>query len=184
MRRRPGRHPRAAEIRPRVVLAPATPLLIAAAIAGCGPFGDDGDADAGGGTLSAEQFAHQGDEICAAAQGEVADLQRRPPASRQESVRFADRLIEIFDEEVARLRELDPPEDRRDAFDRYLDARDDAIALLERGREAAVQNDPQGYADAQAEVASGQVERAELARQAGLTACSRPLTGSPGGGSP
>ena len=99
-------------------------------------------------------------------------------------MRFADRLIEIFDEEVARLRALDPPEDRRDAFDRYLDAREDAIALLEQGREAAVQNDPQGYADAQAEVASGQVERAELARQSGLTACSRPLTGSPGGGSP
>jgi hypothetical protein len=134
--------------------------------------------------LSAQQFTHQGDEICAAAQGQVAEVQRHPPASRRDSVRFADRLLEIFDEEVARLRQLDPPEDRSDAFDRYLAARDDAITLLEQGRQAAVENDPQGYADAQAEVASGQVERAELARQVGLTACSRPLTGSPGGGSP
>jgi hypothetical protein len=177
-RRHPRRHPRAAEIRPWAVLATATSLLIAAAIAGCGPFGDDDDADGGGGgTLTAEQFAHQGDEICASSQGQVAEVQRHPPTSRQESVRFAGSLIEIFDEEVARLRELDPPENRQIAFDRYLDAREEAIGLLERGRQAAEENDPRGYADAQAEVASGQVQRAELAREAGLTGCSRPLTG-------
>jgi hypothetical protein len=146
-------------------------------MAGCGPFGDDDDADGGGGTLTAEQFAHQGDEICASSQGQVAEVQRHPPTSRQESVRFAGSLIEIFDEEVARLTELDPPENRQIAFDRYLDAREEAIGLLERGRQAAEENDPRGYADAQAEVASGQVERAELAREAGLTGCSRPLTG-------
>jgi hypothetical protein len=183
-RRNPSRQPRAAEIRPLVVLAPATSLLIAAALAGCGPFGDDEGTGGDGGALSAEQFAHQGDEICASAQGQVAEVQRHPPTSRRASVRFADSLIEIFDDEVARLSQLDPPEDRRDALDRYLDARREAIDMLEEGRRAAVQNDPQGYADAQAEVASGQVERAELGREAGLAGCSHPLAGSPGPGSP
>jgi hypothetical protein len=149
-------------------------LLVAAAITGCGPFGDDGGED---GATGEEDFVARGDEICRDAQERVAEAQRDLPTSRQESVRFAESLIDIFVQEVGELQALDPPEDEQEAFDRYLDAREEAIGLLREGLEAAEENDPQAYADAQAEVAAGQVERAELAQQAGLRECSRPLTG-------
>jgi hypothetical protein len=150
------------------MLAPATPLLAAAALAGCGPLGDDGD-----GPLTEDEFTARGDEICRDAQQRVADVQRDPPTSRRDSISFAARLIELFESEVAELEELEPPAEREPAFERYLEARREAIAVLEEGREAAEDNDPQGYADAQAEVASSQVERSQLAEEAGLSDCSR-----------
>ncbi|HSJ18069.1 MAG TPA: hypothetical protein VK920_08240 [Solirubrobacterales bacterium] len=160
------------------MLAPATPLLAAAALAGCGPFGDDGD---GSEALSEEDLAVRGDEICRAAQERVAELQSDPPAGREDSIRFAEDLIAVFEDEVAQLESLDPPDERAQAFDRYLDARREAIELLEQGRDAAEQNDPQGYADAQAEAAAGQVGRAELAQRAGLSDCSRVARAAPSG---
>ena len=158
------------------MLAPATPLLAAAALAGCGPLGDDGGGD---GPLTEEELGARGDEVCRDAQERVAEVQRDPPTSRQESIRFAEGLIAIFEDEVARLEALEPPDERVEAFDRYLEARREAIELLEQGRDAAQGDDPQGYADAQAEVAAGQVERAELARAAGLSDCSRVAGGAP-----
>jgi hypothetical protein len=157
-----------------LLLAVSTSLAIAGAIAGCGPFGDD---DGGAGRTGADEFASRGDEICRDAQQRVAEVQRDLPTSRQESARFAESLIDIFVQEVGELQALDPPVDEREAFDRYLDAREEAIGFLRDGLEAAERNDPEGYADAQAQVAAGQVERAELAQQAGLRGCSRPLTG-------
>jgi hypothetical protein len=158
----------------RILLAAATVPLAAAAISGCGPFADDGGD--GGGTGEGD-FVTTGDEICRDAQERVAEVQRDLPTSRQESALFAESLIDIFVREVGELQALDPPEDDREAFDRYLDAREEAIGFLRDGLEAAERNDPEAYADAQAEVAAGQVDRAELARQAGLRECSRPLTG-------
>jgi hypothetical protein len=160
----------------RYLPAAATSLLIAAAIAGCGPLGDDEESD-GGGALGGSEFVQRGDEICRSAQQQVAEVQRDPPGTREESARFAESLIAIFEDEVARLEALEPPEDARAAFDRYLDARTEAIGFLRDGLAAAQGNDPEGYADAQADVAAGQVKRSQLARQVGFSDCSRPLTG-------
>jgi regulator of protease activity HflC (stomatin/prohibitin superfamily) len=106
-------------------------------------------------------------------------VQSEPPTDREDSIRFAEELIAVFEDELAELESLQPPEEREQAFDDYLAARREAIDLLEEGRDAAEENDPEGYADAQAEVAAGQVERAELAREAGLSDCSRIAGGVP-----
>jgi hypothetical protein len=172
----PKRNPATAERRLRALLAPATPLLAAAALAGCGPFGDDDD---GGAALTEDEFAARGGEICRAAQEQVAEVQREPPTGREDSIRFAEELIAVFEDELAELESLQSPEEREQAFDDYLTARREAIDLLEEGRNAAEENDPEGYADAQAEVAAGQVERAELAQEAGLSDCSRVAGGVP-----
>lgn len=158
-----------ADGRLRYTLAQAASLLIAATLAGCGSFGDD---DGDNAAPSEDEFVARGDEICRTAQREVAEVQRDPPTSRQESVRFAESLIAIFEDEIAQLAALDPPDDAGAAFDRYLDAREEAIALLEEGRQSAAENDAEGYAEAQAEVAAGQVERAERAQEVGFGECS------------
>ncbi len=156
-------------------------LLTAAALAGCGPFGDD---EGGDGAPSEDEFVAMGDEICRTAQREVADVQRDPPTSRRESVRFAESLIAIFEDEVGQLSALDPPDYVQAPFDRYVDAREEAIAALEEGRQAAEENDAEGYADAQAEVAEGQVERAELAQEVGFGECSAGPLAAPEEGAP
>lgn len=169
---------------PKVLLAPATSLLIAAAIAGCGPFGEGGDGGAGADAPvdapSGEEFVQRGDEICASAQDQVAELRREPPTNPAQSARFTQELIGISEEEVAQLEDLEAPEERQDVFERYLRAREQAIGFLHEGLEAAKSEDAAAYAEAQANVAKGQVERAELAQQVGFRECSGPL----GGGAP
>lgn len=96
-------------------------------------------------------------------------------------MRFAESLIAIFEDEVAQLAALEPTDDARAAFDRYVKAREETIGLLEDGLQAARENDAEGYADAQADAAAGQVERAELAQEAGFSDCSRPLARDAGG---
>ena len=87
---------------PKVLLAPATSLLIAAAIAGCGPFGDGGDGGAGApvDAPSGEEVVQRGDEIGASAQDQVAELRREPPTNPAQSARFTQELIGISEEEV------------------------------------------------------------------------------------
>lgn len=152
----------------------AAALLTAAALAGCGPFGG-GDAD-GTEPLDEQEFVQRGDAICRSAQEQVAELRREPPATPQQSARFTEELIAVFEQEIGELEALEPPADRAAMLDRYLEAREEAIGFLEEGLAAAQRQDAAAYAEAQADVAAGQVERAELARQVGFTECSRPLT--------
>jgi hypothetical protein len=161
-----------------VVARSAAALLTAAALAGCGPFGGE-DAD-GTEPLDEQEFIQRGDEICRSAQDQVAELRRDPPSTPQQSARFTEELIGVFEQEVGELEALEPPPDRAAAFDRYLEAREEAIGFLEEGLAAAEREDAEAYAEAQADVASGQVQRAELAQQVGFTECSRPLTGELG----
>jgi hypothetical protein len=109
----------------RSLLAPAASLLAAAALAGCGPFGDDESDE--------EDFAQRGDEICREARAQFAELQLDLPTTEKQSVRFTQRLIAIFEDELAQLEALEPPADRRAAFKRYLQARRRAIGYIEDG---------------------------------------------------
>ena len=49
--------------------------------------------------------------------------------------------------------------------------------MLEKGLAAAEDEDSEAYAEAQAEIARQQVDRARLAEKVGFSECSRPLTG-------
>lgn len=153
---------------PRSLLAPAASLLAAAALAGCGPFGDDESDE--------REFAHSGDEICREGRAQFAELQRDLPTTEKQSVRFTQRLIAIFEDELAELEALEPPAERRAAFKRYLQARRRAIGYIEDGLAAAKGGNPLAYADAQSAVAADQVKRAKLAERSGFSECSKPLT--------
>jgi hypothetical protein len=158
----------------RSLLAPAASLLAAAALAGCGPSGEDAPDE--------EEFAPSGNEICREARARFAELQRDLPNTEKQTVRFTQRLIAIFEDELAELEALEPPADRRAAYTRYLRARRRAIGYIDDGLAAAQGGNALAYADAQARVANEQVERAELAKQSGLNECSRPVAGGGGPG--
>ena len=149
-----------------------TAISLGAGLAGCG----------GDGELSEEEFLAQGDEICAEGREQYIELQSDPPRNEAETADLTRELIEITEQEIADLRELDAPADLEDPLDEYLEAREEGLDIIRDGLEAAEKGDAEAYADAQAEVAEGQLDRARLAERVGFTECSRPLTEYGGGG--
>jgi hypothetical protein len=166
--------------RPAVAVLGALALLAAivalAAVLGLGPFGDDGDS-----TLSKSQFTAKGDQVCKAAHDKFVELQKTPPNSAEGAAALTQNLIEISENELSQIRALDAPPEVQPALDRYLQAREQGIAELKKGLEAAQDKNARAYADAQAKIAAGQVQRLKLARAVGFSECSRvPVQGATG----
>jgi hypothetical protein len=159
-------------LRPRA-LAIGALIALTALVVGCGPFGGGDDEPTQG------EFVAQGNEICRKGSEQFAELQKQPPRTPKEAADLTRKLIKITKQEISGLRGLDAPSDLQEPLDRYLKAREDGLAVLRKGETAAERQDATGYAQAQAEIAKGQVERAKLARAAGFTDCSRPLGSAP-----
>lgn len=147
-----------------VVIVVALALLL-----DIGPLGED--------ELSRSEFTAAADAICVDAHDEFLGLQREPPRTAREARELTERLSAIARDERDEIAGLDRPADLDPLVERYLEARDEGIEVLEAGGEAAADGDPTAYADRQAEVAGGQAARRQIARRLGLTECSRPLDG-------
>jgi hypothetical protein len=145
-------------------------VLCAVALSACG----------GGGGSSSSDFLSKGDAVCRAGQSEFDSLQATPPKSAKQAAAQTAKLIAVSQDEVRKLRALTPPASLRSAFDAYLKSRDEAIAVLRKGEDAANRNDPQGYASAKQEVAAGQPRRYDLAKKVGFKVCSKPQLRAPG----
>jgi hypothetical protein len=136
---------------------------VLALAAGCGDDTED---------VSTEELISRGDELCREGQERFAEVQEDTPANADQAREQTEELVEIASEELDELRRMRPPEDVRDRYERYLEAREEALGQLERGRDAAADGDSRGYAEAQTELADGRGERAKLARAAGFRTCS------------
>jgi hypothetical protein len=143
-------------------------LVVLAIAAGCG--GGDDDA-----RLTKAEFVAKGDEICKQAREEFVKEQPGPPVTPDQAVALQQNLIQISDDELARIRGLDAPSELEPALGRYLKAREEGVALLKQGLEAAQDKDLRAYAAAQSKVAAGQVRRLKLAQTVGFDQCSRPV---------
>ena len=138
-----------------------------AAVLDLGPFGNEDTA-----SLSKAEFTAKGDQVCERAHDQFAELQKAQPNSAEGAVALTQNLIEISQNELSQIRALDAPPEVQPALERYLRAREQGIALLEQGLEAAQDRNARAYADAQAEVAAGQVRRLKLAQAVGFSECS------------
>ena len=137
-----------------------------ALIAGCG----DGSSQ----PLSTEQLVEQGDELCRSGQDRFAAIQKEPPANTQQAADQVSELVDAANEEVDGLRDLEPPDEVQQAYDEYISAREDALDLLEDGRNAAEDEDSNAYGAAQVKLSDGAAERSKLARAVGFKVCSNP----------
>lgn len=155
----------------RAAIALGTLALALGVLAGCSSDGEQ---------LSAEELVSRGDELCREGQRRFAEIQAQPPANALEASAQTDELVAAASDELNELRRLRPPEELRDAYERYLEARGSALALLEEGRDAAEARDAEAYAEAQAEAAAGAAKRRGLAAAVGFQACSNPEAESPG----
>ncbi|MGH2954452.1 MAG: hypothetical protein ACRDK9_10640 [Solirubrobacterales bacterium] len=142
-------------------------LVVLSALLDLGPFADD--------ELSRAELIARGDEICERAHDGFVELQAEQPRTAREAQDLTARLVGIAEDERDEVDELDGPDDLDALVDGYLDAREDGIAALRAGHDAAEAADAGAYADAQTELTSAQAERRRLAREVGFRECSRPL---------
>jgi hypothetical protein len=149
-------------IRPVAAIASAL-ARAAVVIAGCG----------GSDEVSAEELVQQGDEVCGKVQERLAEIQVEPPASATAGAEQAGELLGVADDAQSELREIEPPEELGDRYDAYLDSRDGVSDALERGQQAAEDQDGEAYGAAQEEAVNGAPERRRLARQLGFEVCSQ-----------
>lgn len=145
-----------------VLIALALPAAVAA---GCG---DDTK------QLTAEELISRGDVICAEGLDRFAEIQADPPANASEASDQTDELVDVATDELNDLRNLRPPEELSEPYERYLQARGSALELLEEGRDAAEDRDAAAYGEAQTKVTADQPERLKLANAVGFKTCSRP----------
>jgi hypothetical protein len=123
--------------------------------------------------VSAEELLSRGDEICAEGRKRFDEAQSRQPSNPAAAVEQTAELVEIATDELNELREIRPPDELREPYDRYLEARGRALELLEQGQEAAEEKDADAYVEAQADAAAAQPERLKLARAVGFKECSK-----------
>jgi hypothetical protein len=163
--------------RPRS-LAAATLIVVLAGLPGCGG-GSEGDG--GAGALTKAEFIAEGDRICRQARADFLAADPSAPTTPEEAAALQEALIRTSEQELDRIRALDAPAQIEPALDRYLRAREQGIALLKRGLKAAEDGDARAYAATQRRVASGQLNRLDLAQAVGFEECSRPGGSSSGG---
>jgi hypothetical protein len=142
----------------------ALALAVALLAAGCGEGPEE---------VSAQELVAKGDEICRLGQARFTEIQGNPPANAAEAVDQTELLIQESEDELIALRELEPPDELRAAYDRYLEARGRVLEFLRRGRDAAETQDSQAYLEAQAGVAKRAAQRQQLAQAVGFQVCSK-----------
>ena len=99
-------------------------LVAVAALLDVGPFADD--------ELSVEEFIAQGDEICSQAHDEFLDLQDGVvPRTPGDAAELTGALIEVAEEERDAIADLREPETLSAQVERYLEARDRGIEILQ-----------------------------------------------------
>lgn len=148
--------------------APAVAVAALAAtvmLAGCGE-----DAE----PVTAAELVSRGDAICSEGRQRFAEVQSEAPPNATAAAAQTAELVRIATDELNELREIRPPDELREPYDRYLEARGRALELLEEGQEAAEDQNAKAYGRAQAEAAAAQAERLKLARAVGFKQCSRP----------
>jgi hypothetical protein len=141
-------------------------LLGALALAGCGgsdlEFGKDAS-DLG--------YPDSADQICRSISSSFAAAQSQPPSSFEQAIELTDALLRIATEGEAELADVAAPPEDQEAFDRYLAARAEVVAELERARRAAEAEQADAYLEAREAANSGADERQRLAAAAGLRRC-------------
>jgi hypothetical protein len=133
-------------------------------VAGCGGGGSE--------RVSAAELIQKADGICARERTSFARIQAHSPPNASVAADQTEGLIKVTRDANSQLRDLRPPEGLQTAYDRYLEARDRVIEQMNRGEDAAKDQDSAAYGAAQAAVARDAPQRGKLARGLGLKVCS------------
>jgi hypothetical protein len=143
-------------------------VACAAAIAALGACGGGGD------SVSPQQFKAEANKVCREVEDHLDRIQKTMPTSADQAEKQAAAIVDVSDQALGNLRRIDPPEDLKPTYERYLGAREKAIGFIEDARDAAADNDSNAYVRAKRRLAAAQPMRRQLALLLDLNACSRP----------
>jgi hypothetical protein len=132
----------------------------AALAVGCGGGGD---------RLSREELVSQADAICTRYDEQLEGL--REPESIADVERFAAEARAIIRRGVDELRELEPPEDLEEDYDRWVATNEDALDLIDELEQAAAERDAQRVQELIADAERQDDEADKIARRIGLDDC-------------
>jgi hypothetical protein len=138
------------------LLSLASGLLLAAA---CG-----GDED----RLTRDEFVSQAEAICEDYDAQIDDLGEPEGEDLGE---YTDQLVQLVEEGVAEFRELRPPEDLQDEYDRWMESNEEAVDAARELDQAVEEEDSERLGQIAAEVEQKEEEADELARDLGLEEC-------------
>jgi hypothetical protein len=127
-----------------------------------------------GSSVSTEEFKGQASRVCRDVEQQLDRIQATDPVTADQAEMQAEAVTDVSEQALDNLRKIEPPEDLRATYDRYLDEREKAIGFIEDARDAAGDNDSDAYVQAKRRLAEGQPTRRGLALQLDLSACSRP----------
>jgi len=138
-------------------------LAILALTGGCG---------GGKQQVTAAELVQKGDQICRQEQSGFSQIQAHPPANASDASDQTKALVKTAESADSKLSALQPPDELKAQLDSYLSARDRAVDQLQKGQDAAENQDSATYGAAQAAVVRSAPERRRLARAVGFKVCS------------
>jgi hypothetical protein len=143
--------------------------LVAIAAAGCG----------GKQKVTAAELVQKGDAICREEQAKFNQIQAQPPVNASDASSQADSLVSAARDANDSLNNLEPPAPLQARYSAYLDARGRATDEIQKGKDAADNQDSAAYGAAQSAVAATAPARQRLARSLGFRVCSQGGAGAP-----
>jgi hypothetical protein len=120
------------------------------------------------------QFQSEANQVCKDAQQQFDRILRATPRTADQAEKQAGALVDVSQQALDNLHQIDPPDQVKSAYNRYLDSREQAIGYINDAKDAASNNDGTAYAKAKRQTATTQPRRRQLALAAGLKSCSLP----------
>ena len=128
----------------------------------------------GGDTTPPDQFQAEANQVCKDAQQQFDRILRANPRTADQAEKQAAALADVSQQALDNLRQIDPPSEVQDTYNRYLDSREAAIGYINDAKDAAADHDGTAYAQAKRKTATTQPQRRKLALASGLKSCSVP----------
>jgi hypothetical protein len=153
-------------LRPRSIALTVISLAAGVVLPSCGGGGGGSE------QVSAAQLVQKADAACRRERRSFDQIQAHPPPNASIAAAQTGELITATEKANSELRDLEPPDQLRADYDRYLDARSQVIEEMRRGQGAAEDQEAGAYGAAQAAVARDAPQRRKLARSLGFKVCS------------
>jgi hypothetical protein len=138
---------------------PLTVVVSAVALVGCG--GED--------RLSQAEFQQRANAVCKKYNDRIAAI--GDPTSPAVVPEYVDKGIPLIEQGLSELRDLKPPEDLEDDYNRMLDATEDGIPAIRKLGEAVAAEDAVAVQEALQEVRRVSTTSNQLATTLGLDTC-------------
>jgi hypothetical protein len=129
--------------------------------------------------LTKSEFMSQADAVCAKYEQKIRSAMRGIPAGNEAQLAGAiERVLPVIRTGNGELRDLKPPENLQDRYDRWMQIGDDEVTAAQKLHDALRDGDRQGVQSAFADLQKADARQDQLAReQLGLNGCA---SGAPG----